>query len=68
MATKCVQLPDELWLRIIENILTPSENGGSGEPHAWLELRKVNTVFRTGVEHLFREAILPETFIRFDLG
>jgi len=68
MATKYIQLPSELWLRIMEQNLTQSASGSGGEPHAWLKLRQVNTVFRTSVETIFREAILPKTFIRYDLG
>ena len=68
MATKCAQLPINIWLRIIEKTLTPSETGSGGEPNAWLNLRQVNRVFRAGVESLFREMILPKTFIRYDLG
>ncbi|KAG9239897.1 hypothetical protein BJ878DRAFT_7520 [Calycina marina] len=64
MATQSLpRLPTELWLRVFQNL-----NNDHDLPEAWLSLRHVNTTFKVCVETIFRENLLPKTWVRYDLG
>jgi len=63
MATELPTLPQEAWDLILLNHKTDHT-----VPELWLSHRHVSTKFRDTIESLFRDSILPKTFICVQLG
>ena len=54
-------LPTEVWLRILQHVK-------ADKTELWTSIRHVSRAFKEGVETIFRERHLPQTFIHIDLG
>lgn len=63
MANTPVTLPTELWIRVLENNMS-----NEALPEMWNAVRHVSTTFKQAVEAIFRENILPQVWITYDLG